>query len=122
MILVFYNKDMNVCIFQYSSNDGVLALEQKDIYLNKDTDAKLFKEKLGVTDYFIDKVLLSAQGRFKGQRVIIFDNSRDGSMYDRADLVDMLFLYRREITILKADVSEEDADSLATWLYEHFPL
>ena len=122
MILVFYNKDMDVCVFQYSASNGVIALERRDIYLNKDTNAKLFKEKLGVTDYFIDKVLLSAQGRFKGQRVIIFDNSRDGSMYDRADLVDMLFLYRREITILKADVSEEDADSLATWLYEHFPL
>lgn len=122
MILVFYNKDMNVCIFQYSTNDGVLALEQKDVYLNKDTDAKLFKDKLGVTDYFINEVLLSNQDRFKGQRVIIFDNSRDGSMYDRAELVDMLFLYRREITILKADVSEEDAGSLATWLYEHFPL
>ena len=90
--------------------------------MNKDTNAKLFKEKLGVTDYFIDKVLLSAQGRFKGQRVIIFDNSLEGSMYDRAELVDMLFLYRREITILKADVSEEDANTLAVWLYEHFPL
>ena len=122
MILVFYNKDMDVCIFQYSTNDGVLALEQKDVYLNKDTDAKLFKDKLGVTDYFINEVLLSNQARFKGQRVIIFDNSREGSMYDRADLVDMLYLYRREITILKADITEEDADSLANWLYEHFPL
>lgn len=122
MILVFYNKDMDVCVFQYSASNGVIALERRDIYLNKDTNAKLFKEKLGVTDYFIDKVLLSAQGRFKGQRVIIFDNSRDGSLYDRAELVDMLFLYRREITILKADVSEEDANTLAVWLYEHFPL
>lgn len=122
MILVFYNKDMDVCVFQYSASNGVIALERRDIYLNKDTNAKLFKEKLGVTDYFIDKVLLSAQGRFKGQRVIIFDNSLEGSMYDRAELVDMLFLYRREITILKADVSEEDANTLAVWLYEHFPL
>lgn len=122
MILVFYNKDMDVCVFQYSSSNGVIALERRDIYLNKDTNAKLFKEKLGVTDYFIDKVLLNAQGRFKGQRVIIFDNSLEGSMYDRAELVDMLFLYRREITILKADVSEEDANTLAVWLYEHFPL
>ena len=122
MILVFYNKDMDVCVFQYSASNGVIALERRDIYLNKDTNAKLFKEKLGVTDYFIDKVLLSAQGRFKGQRVIIFDNSLEGSMYDRAELVDMLFLYRREITILKADVSEEDANTLAIWLYEHFPL
>lgn len=122
MILVFYNKDMDVCVFQYSASNGVIALERRDIYLNKDTNAKLFKEKLGVTDYFIDKVLLNAQGRFKGQRVIIFDNSLEGSMYDRAELVDMLFLYRREITILKADVSEEDANTLAVWLYEHFPL
>ena len=122
MILVFYNKDMDVCVFQYSSSNGVIALERRDIYLNKDTNAKLFKEKLGVTDYFINEVLLSNQDRFKGQRVIIFDNSRDGSMYDRAELVDMLFLYRREITILKADVSEEDANTLAVWLYEHFPL
>lgn len=122
MILVFYNKDVDVCIHEYGISDGVLVLERKDTFYNDEVNAKEFKEKLGTTSHFMDKVLLSNQSRFKGTRVIVFDNSNDGSIYDRAGLMDMLFLYRREITILKAEITEEDAKTVATWLFEHYPV
>lgn len=121
MILVFYNQDMDVCIHEYDSSDGVLFLARKDTFYNDDANAKEFREKIGTTSHFIDKVLLNNQSRFKGKRVIVFDDSKEGSLYDRADLIDMLFLYRREITVLKADVTEEDAKTVATWLFSHFP-
>ena len=122
MILVFYNKDMNVCVLEYAMLDEGQTLSKKEVFYNEDADAKLFKDRLRVTDHFIDKVLLNIQQRFKGQRVIIFDNSNSGSLYDRVCLMDMLFIYRREITILKAEVTEEDVGVLAIWLYEHFPI
>ena len=122
MIIVFYNKDMDVCIHEYDSSDGVLSLARRDTFYNDDTNAKEFKEKIGTTSYFIDKVLLNNQSRFEGKRVIVFDDSKEGSLYDRADLIDMLFLYRREITILKANITEEDAKNVANWLFDHFPI
>lgn len=121
MILIFYDSCMNVHIQEYSSSNGVLFLANEEVFYNEDSDAKLFKYKLGTTDYFIDRVLLNNQSRFKNNQVIVFDNSKEGSLYDREDLFDMLFLNRREITILKAEVTTEDVETVATWLYNHLP-
>ncbi len=121
MILVFYNESMDVCVLVYSI-DGGLTLTKKEIFFNEDEDAELFFKKLGVVSKFIDKVLLNIQDRFEGMRVIIFDNSKRDSLYDREDLVDMLFVYRREIAVLKANITEEEAESVAEWLYKHYSL
>lgn len=119
MLLIFYNKDMDVCIFEYCMINGVLSLEKKEIVYNNDTHAKLFKDKIGDVSDYIHRVLLDNQDRFKDKRVIIFDSDAESSLYDRSELMDMLFLYRREITIVKAEISEEDAEAVASWLCSH---
>lgn len=119
MILIFYNEDMDVCILEYAISDGGLTLERRDIFYNDDINAKLFKEEIGETSDYIHKVLLDNQHRFKGKRVIIFDSDAESSLYDRSELIDMLFLYRRELTIVRAEISEKDAKAVASWLYSH---
>lgn len=121
MILIFYDEDMNVCVLEYSNTNGVLKLETEECYPNKNNNARLFKEKLAVNDDYIDNIILSIQDRFKDKEVIIFDNSQNDSIYNRPKLSDVLYIYRREITVLKGDVTRKDVDVFANWLYEHLP-
>lgn len=117
MILVFYNKDLDVCIYEYSHVNGVSSLDRVDIFYNKDINARDFKEKIGVSSHFMDKILLNIQTRFKDKKVFIFNDS-DDSLYDRPELVNMLFLYRRNITVFDTELAEENAKNVANKLFE----
>lgn len=121
MILVFYDENMDVHILEYSNSTGVFTLTKEEMYANPNTSAKEFKDSLGVSGDFLATILLQNQSRFKGKRVIIFDNDRYDYLHCNPEVSDMLFLYRKEIAIIKAEVTVEDAKAVAIWLNTHSP-
>lgn len=119
MIFIFYNQDNDVCVNEYEAHNGDLITNRKDVFCNNNLDDKLFKEKLGSPSHFIDKVILNNQSRFAGQDVYIFNGETDVNLYDQPDLVNALFVHRREIHVFNVSVTEEDVKEFARWIAQH---
>lgn len=119
MIFIYYDKDSNVCVDTYEFLNDKLTRTHNEVVFNTNYGDKLFKEKLNEPTHFIDKVILEIQDRFTGQDVYIFNSEIEVDLYDRPELVNILFIYRREVHIFNLKVTEEDIQEFASWLAEH---
>lgn len=118
MIIVFYNKDADVCVYEYELINGVFICVKKDLFYNN-TEKKKFYEITGVTNDYLAYVITRIHKRLEDNRVIIFENNNQTSIYDMPDMINTLFIYRKQITVLQASITEDDVKQIVEWLAEH---
>lgn len=118
MIIVFYDKDSNVHVNEYEYKSGVFNLIKNKIYFNDYRECEFYKVT-GVTNEFLAYVVLKIQDSFKNKRVFIFENNNQISFYDMSEMINTLFVYRKELTVIQASISEDDIEDITRWLANH---
>lgn len=113
MIVVFYNELADVCVYEFDGN----RCEKVTCFHNPTPD--YVESVIGITNDFLATVLLSIQDSFRGKRVLVFENRDQQSLYDIPEMTNTLFVYRKEIAVLQAHITEQEVKNVAEWMISH---